>query len=196
MKKYKREKNLLNEARTCVDRFKDNKRSSIVNIISQSILLAMIGAIFLKSLILPSTWLIAGVTLINLSGEIIWLFSSYKKYKRGKEYLENISRELSSTGKGYKLSKEDLMDFKLVDAKTKIGKKYPGGNVYVNEDKWLAIIEERRRREVKLENGDRFYVDCDGYSYRVSDLKYEDEEQNKDKLSKDNENSFIKRFMG
>lgn len=196
MKKYKRGKNLLNEARTCVDRFKDNKRSSIVNIISQSIVLAMIGAIFLKSLMLPSTWLIAGAALINLSGEIIWLFSSYKKYKRGKEYLENISRELSSTGKGYKLSKEDLMDFKLVDSKTKIGKKYPGGNVYVNEAKWLAIIEERRRREVKLENGDRFYVDCDGYSYRVSDLKYEDEEQNKDKLSKDNENSFIKRFMG
>lgn len=196
MKKYKRGKNLLNEARTCVDRFKDNKRSSIVNIISQSIVLAMIGAIFLKSLMLPSTWLISGAALINLSGEIIWLFSSYKKYKRGKEYLENISRELSSTGKGYKLSKEDLMDFKLVDSKTKIGKKYPGGNVYVNEAKWLAIIEERRRREVKLENGDRFYVDCDGYSYRVSDLKYEDEEQNKDKLSKDNENSFIKRFMG
>lgn len=196
MKKYKGENILLNKSKIYVDRFKDNKRSSIVNIIFQSIVLAMIGYSFLKSLMLPSTWLLAGVTLINLSGEIIWLFSSYKKYKRGKEYLENISRELSSTGKGYKLSKEDLMDFKLVDSKTKIGKKYPGGNVYVNEAKWLAIIEERRRREVKLENGDRFYVDCDGYSYRVSDLKYEDEEQNKDKLSKDNENSFIKRFMG
>lgn len=196
MKKYKGENILLNKSKIYVDRFKDNKRSSIVNIILQSIVLAMIGYSFLKSLMLPSTWLLAGVTLINLSGEIIWLFSSYKKYKRGKEHLENISRELSSTGKGYKLSKEDLMDFKLVDAKTKTGKKYPGGNVYVDEAKWLAIIEERRRREVKLENGDRFYVDCDGYSYRVSDLRYEDEEQNKDKLPKDNENSFIKRFMG
>ena len=196
MKKYKGENILLNKSKIYVDRFKDNKRSSIVNIILQSIVLAMIGYSFLKSLMLPSTWLLAGVTLINLTGEIIWLFSSYKKYKRGKEHLENISRELSSTGKGYKLSKEDLMDFKLVDAKTKTGKKYPGGNVYVDEAKWLAIIEERRRREVKLENGDRFYVDCDGYSYRVSDLRYEDEEQNKDKLPKDNENSFIKRFMG